>query len=1318
MSTAPAPDQAPPPPPPQKRRRRTPWLGSLAGLLAPLAAGLVTLGLVLTWVLGTASGLASAIHLANLMLPEQIRASGVQGSIVDGLSIERLEIQGSDWGVFIDGLTLSAARFTPGARVLVLERVHARRLAIDWLPTLPPAPGTPPASLALPLRLELPELAVDEFALGERGSTPLVIAELRAHAQWDRAAIVIERASARLDALALEAQGRMDAAPPYAIAVGGRVRSTLAGHELAAGLNLGGTLTALELGARIAETAAASRGELQARITPFGALALESLDLSVRDFELADWVAGAPRARLSARAQLAPRADAAEFRLAGPLEVSNASPGPLDRGALPVRSARGSLEWSAAGLVIDVADLSATRGRAQGRIEWQPGAGLRAEARIEGADAAAIWSQLAPTDASGRLAYSIAQGEQKLVGELANRSGLPLAARFDLAIAAAGLRIRDSELRLGAGSARVDGAVRLAAPWQTALTATVQNLDLALLVPGLATRLSGELDLQAQFGSASPRGKLHLVLQESRVAGRPLAGRVDLALQDELLSAAADLRSASARLQASGSLGGTGSLEVKLEAPRLAELDPALAGALDARIEFAGDWRAPAFDLQALAQSLRLPGGHRVGKLQAAGHGALAADQPFDLRITLSEHQGPGGDETSFNQASLFAHGTLPAQTLSLSALSAAGQAWEAEARGGWRDAAWRGELVQASAGQPAPLRLEAPMPITLGAASQSLGPARFTLAGARFDEVFLARDATGVRTGGRFEDLRPQALDPARREVRRTTRSGRRDPLALRGAWNLAASPALNGSLTIERSGGDLYAGVAALTPLGIDDLALRLEARSGHLTGEFRARGAALGRATAQLDAWADTQGAWRLAPTRPLQLALDADLSSLGWLGPLISDNVQIEGKAQARVEVRGTPAEPAARGSARADGLRLAWVEQGLRLENGVAEAELEDGVLVLKRLEFTGPPRVRPDLAAASEGIPAGPGVVRGFGRLALASFTGSFALQAERLPVLQTPDRWIIASGEAGLALYGKRAELTAKLSADGAYIDFNKFERGPRLPDDVVVLRSRDARAAPLKPPVAVTIDASAELGPRFYIRGAGVEARLAGRVAIKGEAGALRAQGEVQTVGGTYLGYGQRLRIERGLVTFQGLLDNPSLNVLALRPNLPVAVGVAITGTAQKPVVRLYSDPSMPEQEKLNWLVLGRPADGTGQDRAMLAAAAGALFSGQTDAASSALMRGLGIDEISLRGAQTSSSLLPRETVAGQLRAGSTATQEVVAVGKRINDQVYLSFEQALSGSGYAIALSYQLTQALSLVGRAGTSNAIDLVWSIAFD
>jgi translocation and assembly module TamB len=45
-------------------------------------------------------------------------------------------------------------------------------------------------------------------------------------------------------------------------------------------------------------------------------------------------------------------------------------------------------------------------------------------------------------------------------------------------------------------------------------------------------------------------------------------------------------------------------------------------------------------------------------------------------------------------------------------------------------------------------------------------------------------------------------------------------------------------------------------------------------------------------------------------------------------------------------------------------------------------------------------------------------------------------------------------------------------------------------------------------------------------------------------------------------------------------------------------------------------------------------------------------------------------------------------------------------------------VSYEQAISGTSRFLQFNYQLSQRLSLVARGGTDNALDFVYTIAFD
>jgi translocation and assembly module TamB len=683
----------------------------------------------------------------------------------------------------------------------------------------------------------------------------------------------------------------------------------------------------------------------------------------------------------------------------------------------------------------------------------------------------------------------------------------------------------------------------------------------------------------------------------------------------------------------------------------------------------------------------------------------------------------PGRPDLWIESAQLTARGTTAAHTIALEATTATKEPLVLQASGGWTADAWRGAVTTLTAGKPFDLRLETAAPVTLSAERVAVGPTAFVARDTRFSEVDFTRSDGRWRSFGTFANLQPQALDSRARAPRRAVRTtaGDPQPLTLAGRWSLEYRDAVNGVVVIERTGGDLYGGVDAVHSIGISDIGAALNIVDNRITGTAYLRGRALGKVDAVIDAWLDPQ-ALRLAQNRPFRVNLDADLPDLGWLGPLIGDTVQIQGAATVHTVVGGTPADPTADGKVQGRDLRLVWIEQGLRLENGRLDAALEDGVLVLNEMTFTGETRVPPDEKRALGALTTGTGTLKVVGRVALQTLTGSIGVTAEKLPILQRPDRWMVVSGEGGITLTPTRAELYGKPVVDGAYISFET--RGPRtLPNDVVVVRQEQPRKAKEgTPPLEVSVNVEGRLGQRFYIRGAGLEARLAGALTVTGRPTQLKAVGTVRIVDGIYNGYGQRLQIERGLVTFSGPLENPALNVLAVRPGLPVEVGVQITGTALAPIIRLHSDTAMSDVERLNWLVLGRPpGTGEGQDRALLTAAASALFAGQSSGTASNVLRSLGIDEFGLRtGGQGSSSVLPRETVAGTLRSGgsSATSTEFVAIGKRLTDDLYVTFEQALSGAEFFVALNYQFTRRLSLIARAGSTNALVLVYSLSFD
>ena len=219
-------------------------------------------------------------------------------------------------------------------------------------------------------------------------------------------------------------------------------------------------------------------------------------------------------------------------------------------------------------------------------------------------------------------------------------------------------------------------------------------------------------------------------------------------------------------------------------------------------------------------------------------------------------------------------------------------------------------------------------------------------------------------------------------------------------------------------------------------------------------------------------------------------------------------------------------------------------------------------------------------------------------------------------------------------------------------------------------------------------------------------------------------RLTGSVRTLSGTYLAYDQRLDIEQGVLQFNGPFDNPALDILALRPNLTQRVGVQINGTALSPVVRLYSEPDLPDSEKLAWLMLGRAASAGGDEAALLQQAALALLSKNGQGPSASLTQALGLDELSFRGkvssttSATSSTGSIGSTGVGTSTSTSTSTGATVTLGKRLSKDFYVAYESSLAGSMGVFYIFYDLSRRLTLRAQTGEQSAIDLIFTQRYD
>lgn len=1296
-----------------------------------LALLLTALPIITTlWLTHTTSGLAALLHLAQVAIGGRISTQGLAGSVSAGFAVQRLDWQTHDTEVQWHALEVGPITWQlnrDAARTLTLHvsRLQARELRVVLPPSSGPRPQ--PTRLALPLTVQLAQAQISQLSFLDH-QAPLTHIELRL--TWG-ADLELKQLQAQWGGHALNASGRMAGQRPFALEVGGTLVSRVQEQHPPVQLTWRATGSLEQLALFAGATGGpdqAARGGLRAQLLPFSPLPLQALSAELEGIDPSAWWRRAPHAQLTIKADLT-ASDQAAFALTGPLHLTNAAPGPISRKRLPLSELRATLNVDTQTIALTQLDAELGQGRVTGSLRmherhWQT------ELRLDGVDLSQLHERIRPLVVQGSVKAADAQNAVQVQADLSARGQVPGQLKLDFVINDRQLNLEHARLQLGSGSVQLQGRWAFTEAQAFAATGVVSNLDptqFLHLPRGLgANGLNGTLSVVGQL-QPQPQAQVALKLTDSASLGH---GDIQLNIEpDQRLRVDAALALRHARLSARGTLSGADpqqSVLVTLDAPDLSELHAAVRGQLKAQARLSGAWHAPAIEARASANDLHYHQ-QRVHALTTQLSYSGGTDGALALTVEAQGHQHPAGAALSLAQATVSAQGTPHRLRVDVAATTARDLTLVARATGERKTAlAWLGTLDALQLRGPISADLQHPAALRLGAGAALVGPLSLSV-----NDGFIREATVQVRDGqwesrGEFENLTMSASANAGEA-----------PLTLRGEWSVRSAQVLDGALRIERVAGDVHGGPATgRVHMGLTALELHAKVRANHLSVSAAVRGTQVGTLSAQLTAQmeADAVSGWRLAPTRPWSGEVSATLPTLQWINPFLSinlrDNIRVAGTADFKLQLAGTPQTPLAHGHLSADALRLAWVEQGLRLDNGRLRARLEPHApggtqLIVDELRFSGAPRLRPKdarIQAALKDIDEG--TLSASGQVRLPEFEGLLLVRSDKFPLLQRPDRWAMATGGAHIVFTPKQISIQGAARLDAGYIDITR-RQAPALSSDVTIVRSDAPAAQPRSsaPRIALDFSVGIDLGPAFIVHGAGLDTRVEGALQLKHAGGGqVRATGALQAHDGVYEGYGQKLKIERGRLNFQGPVDNPELDVLALRTGLPVEVGLTLTRSAAAPVVRLHSDPPMTDIETLSWLVLGRPADDTRSDNAALARAALGLLGGSGEGIPTQLARRLGLDELSIRGAEgrSASSLLPRQSAAGRLRGAEPATLsgEIVTIGKRLSDNLTLTYETATTGAGNTVQLSYQLTRRLSLIGRAGTESTLDLVYGFAFD
>ena len=1321
--------------PAPKQVRTHKW--RMAGLLA-IAASTVLFA-ASAWLLNSESGARFAFSVVSKLTAGTVESNGVTGKLSGALNIKQLKINLKNQNIVVDDLAADLQLSALFKRSLHVTSLQIGKLGIVSKIDQTKEPAKLPDSIALPIKLKIDNVQVNAGTIAWGPVNVVTLGAFAFNLNFDGAQYVLNldqlsgRSTSGTNAFSgkFKGQATLSALTPYALqaTVASDSEAVFDDRNIGAKGNvvLDGSLAKLKASIDLQ----INKGTVQgyAMLQPFSEKVLGSANVSARSIDLAGLVAGLPKTDLNITL------DAAEDGK-GKLAVDNAAADTYDKNRIPLTEvslnfAQQDQQFNLNQIVAKLGSIKNPAGIISGNGRYADGA-LALSLKTDALDLKKIDQRMLNTKLLASLDIRHNAGKQTLTltatealkkGKLPNgkiaESKLVLTAHAVIADEA--ITVDKAELRVSEST--IDATAHFVFSGKQEFNAKGKLNKFNPRAVGNFSQLPAML-INAEFSAKGFRqpnlqADLNFRIGNSQLAGNPLTGEGQARLTASTLHVPKLLLVAGKnRISAEGKLEKSDSrIAFTVQAPAMEQLGADFAGDLQINGEIRGDIQKPRIVANWQGHRLRIPGqtvinatqgktdislnrndnaflinsitlaataqginssAQQIAKLSARAQFSSQADAPLSLVVRAD---GISGNQLRAESFNLDVSGTTARHTLNL-VLAEREQNWKMSAAGGLKDLTraprWEGAINTFDAVGHLSAKLNAPANLLISQKQIQLDQFKVTGVNASIVIDQFQRNERGISTRGKFEHVKIgellRSLNPA------VPIAG---DLALAGDWNLSLIDKLDGTLNVRRESGDIVMRGNASAALGLNTLNASATATKGLLAINLLAEGKKTGRIDINLNTTIGSDSRFSISQNAPVSGSARMSVPTLGWLGPLISPALIMDGSLQSNVTLAGTFGQPRLVGPVNADGLRLLFTNTGVDLKQGVLRSAFQGDQLIISNLSFQ------------NEGslVISGPlSLVRE--RLAL-----ELTLKATRYKLIDRSDRKFVISGDALVGWRDAAATAKGQFEVNSGYFDIG-ITGAPELSDDVVIVGKNDKPGSK----ATVALDVSISLGEKgIHLYGRGLDAMLAGQIQLLSNAGgALRAVGTLRVASGTFRAYQRELAIEQGSLRFNGPLGNPALDILAMRRGQEVEAGVSVRGTVLAPRISLVSEPSVSDAEKLSWLVLGHGLSGSGDSEryALQSAAASLLASSGGAGLQSQIAGAFGLDDISIG------------------KGGTDLQERIVTLGKRISSKLYVSFEQGLDSASSVLLIRYSLTKKITLEVEAGTSSALSLVYNFAFD
>jgi len=412
-------------------------------------------------------------------------------------------------------------------------------------------------------------------------------------------------------------------------------------------------------------------------------------------------------------------------------------------------------------------------------------------------------------------------------------------------------------------------------------------------------------------------------------------------------------------------------------------------------------------------------------------------------------------------------------------------------------------------------------------------------------------------------------------------------------------------------------------------------------------------------------------------PVSGELHVQTAELGLITLYVPDADRVAGRLTTDLSIGGTVGAPLIDGT-----LKLADAELDLYQVNMAMRAAQLEARLHQNRLDFSGSARI-------------GPGSVSTTGHLEWRDGKpyGRFDLDGQNLRVVDVPEAQIDASPALDFKVDGRRIEVTGAVKVPYAKIVPADLTNAVRASSDEVLVG-----AEPEDPSkrFEVLTGISLTLGDKVSIDTLGLTSRLTGTLTLRsGNDEITTGSGELSIEEGKYTAYGRRLDIERGRLLFSGgPVNNPGVDIRAVKQYPDVKAGVNVRGTLLQPRLSFFSEPSLPQSQIVSLILAGGSID-TAQNRNNPNGASSELLAQGSAILAQQLGARVGLEDISLE--------------------SGLDNQTSLVLGKYLSDRIYVSYGISFTEQLNTLKLRYTLSDRWTIKTEIGEAKGADLVFTI---